>query len=156
VNVRPEKLLDEIGSRPHNPLIANAFFRSGQIELWGRGIEKMKKGCVADGLQAPEFDITASVFSICFHIRNNNKAIAEREIYSANNGGINCGINCGINEQQQSILKLFSENPTITTQATADSLGISKRSVDNHIRELKRLGLIEREGAKKNGRWIVK
>jgi len=26
-------------SNPHNPLIANAFFRSGQIEAWGRGLE---------------------------------------------------------------------------------------------------------------------
>ncbi|MDR1687934.1 MAG: putative DNA binding domain-containing protein [Clostridiales bacterium] len=77
-NIKPEKLLDGIGSKPHNPLIANTFFRSGQIEAWGRGIEKMKKGCVADGLPEPEFEIESFMFSIRFHIRDNNKAIAER------------------------------------------------------------------------------
>ena len=85
MNVQPEKLLSGIGSRPHNHLIANVFFRSGQIEAWGRGIEKMKKGCAADGLPEPEFDITSGIFSICFRIRDNNKAIAER---AAANGKI--------------------------------------------------------------------
>jgi len=74
-NVPPESLLEGIGSRPHNPLIAGTFFRSGQIEAWGRGIEKMKMGCLADKLPAPEFKILPTVFQICFRIRNNNKAL---------------------------------------------------------------------------------
>ena len=79
LNILPEKLLQGgLGSKPHNPLIANTFFRSGQIEAWGRGIEKMRKGCVADNLSEPEFEIASTIFSICFHIRDNNKAIAER------------------------------------------------------------------------------
>jgi len=65
-------------SAPYNPLIANAFFRSGQIEAWGRGIEKMKTACANDGLPEPEFRISANEFMICFHIRDNNKAIVER------------------------------------------------------------------------------
>jgi len=48
INMQPESILSGTVSQPHNPLIANAFFRSGQIEAWGRGIEKMKKGCTAD------------------------------------------------------------------------------------------------------------
>jgi len=28
-------------SKPYNPLIANAFFRAGLIESWGRGIQKI-------------------------------------------------------------------------------------------------------------------
>lgn len=35
------RLLDKHPSHPFNPLIANAFFRSGYIESWGRGIEKI-------------------------------------------------------------------------------------------------------------------
>jgi ATP-dependent DNA helicase RecG len=37
-HITPDNLFAGIGSKPHNPLIANAFFRSGQIEAWGRGI----------------------------------------------------------------------------------------------------------------------
>jgi ATP-dependent DNA helicase RecG len=71
------------------------------------------------------------------------------------NCGINFGLNCGINETQQKILSLFIQSPTITTQAVADSLGISRRSVDSHISHLKKAGLVEREGSRKVGRWIV-
>src|SRR3990167_8721770 len=35
VNLKKEK-------KPYNPLIANVFFRTGLIESWGRGIEKIK------------------------------------------------------------------------------------------------------------------
>jgi len=44
-------------SRPINPLIANAFFRSGFIESWGRGIEKICDACVEHGIPLPEYVI---------------------------------------------------------------------------------------------------
>ena len=158
INIRPETLLQgRIGSKPHNPLVASVFFRSGQIEAWGRGIEKMRKGCVADGLSEPEFEIASTVFSICFRIRNNNKAIAERsKIYSTNESGTKRGLNGGLNELQQSMIALFAKKPTITTQAVADTLGITRRSVEHHVSQLKQMGVLEREGAKKNGRWALK
>lgn len=43
-------LLKSHSSRPYNPDIANAFFRSGYVESWGRGISKMTELCVAEGL----------------------------------------------------------------------------------------------------------
>jgi len=50
-----ETMLQSNTSRPHNPLIANTFFRCGFIESWGRGIDKMNKACIADGLQSPVY-----------------------------------------------------------------------------------------------------
>ncbi len=38
-----EKLLGKHPSQPYNPLLANAFFRAGYIEAWGRGIEKIAR-----------------------------------------------------------------------------------------------------------------
>ena len=40
-----EKLLGKHPSQPYNPLLANAFFRAGYIEAWGRGIEKIAEEC---------------------------------------------------------------------------------------------------------------
>jgi len=42
-----EQLLSKHASKPFNPLIANAFFRAGMIESWGRGIEKINQECKA-------------------------------------------------------------------------------------------------------------
>ena len=38
-------LLGEHSSRPFNPYVANTFFRAGEIETWGRGIERMFEAC---------------------------------------------------------------------------------------------------------------
>ena len=48
-----ERLLGKHASAPFNSDVANAFFRGGQIESWGRGIERMVQSCLGAGLQAP-------------------------------------------------------------------------------------------------------
>ena len=50
-----ETFLEKHSSKPYNPDIANAFFRSGYIESWGRGITKMTNLCVEAGLPKPTF-----------------------------------------------------------------------------------------------------
>ena len=44
-----EDLLKKHSSHPYNPDIANAFFRIGYIESWGRGMDKMKNQCIKQG-----------------------------------------------------------------------------------------------------------
>ena len=41
-------------SQPYNPDIANAFFRAGMIEAWGRGIENMIQSCIDYGIAPPD------------------------------------------------------------------------------------------------------
>ena len=40
--------------RHFNPDVANAFFRAGMIEAWGRGIERIMQECVTVGVREPE------------------------------------------------------------------------------------------------------
>jgi len=40
-------------STPYNPAIANVFFRSGEIETWGRGIERIITACKDAGTPKP-------------------------------------------------------------------------------------------------------
>ena len=48
-----ERLLGKHPSVPFNPDVANTFFRAGQIESWGRGIERMMQVCRAAGAPDP-------------------------------------------------------------------------------------------------------
>ncbi|MGI8747713.1 MAG: Fic family protein [Deinococcus sp.] len=48
-----ERLLGKHPSLPFNPDVANTSFRAGQIESWGRGIERMVQVCRAAGAPAP-------------------------------------------------------------------------------------------------------
>lgn len=59
-----ENLLIKHPTKPYNPDIANAFFRSGYIELWGRGIFKMMKACFDDGLPKPTIKYEMSGYFI--------------------------------------------------------------------------------------------
>ena len=40
-----KNLLKQHPSRPYNPSVANAFFRAGEIEAWGRGIQRIFDAC---------------------------------------------------------------------------------------------------------------
>jgi len=61
-----ETMLQSNTSRPHNPLIANTFFRCGFIESWGRGIDKMNKACIAEGLQSPVYQTISDSVILTF------------------------------------------------------------------------------------------
>ena len=51
-----ERLLGKHPSLPFNPLLANAFFRAGYIEAWGRGIQKIQRECREHGISPPVYD----------------------------------------------------------------------------------------------------
>ena len=48
-----DTLLGAHSSSPYNPAIANAFFRAGEIEAWGRGVERIFAACAAAGTPKP-------------------------------------------------------------------------------------------------------
>jgi len=61
-----ENLLSKHSSKPYNPDIANAFFRVGYVESWGRGINKMRIECESAGLPIPTYKYEASDFWVEF------------------------------------------------------------------------------------------
>ena len=54
-----EKLFAKHSSKPFNPKLANVFFKSGMIEAWGRGFEKITEACRKYDGPLPEYDINA-------------------------------------------------------------------------------------------------
>ena len=55
----------------------------------------------------------------------------------------------------QKIINLIRENPYVTTQEMADSIGIIRRTIAKHIRSLQDKGIIKRIGPDKGGHWEV-
>ncbi len=58
-------------SQPHpsvlrNPLIAGAFHRTGAVEVWGRGTNRVIESCRAHGVEPPEFTEQAGVVTVTF------------------------------------------------------------------------------------------
>ncbi len=61
-----ERLLQSHQSKPHNPLLAGAFFRSGDIESWGRGIDKIRTACREHGSLFPVFHAEPTSMTVEF------------------------------------------------------------------------------------------
>ena len=76
LSVAPNSLLGKHISIPYNPDIANAFFRAGFIESWGRGIEKVLAACKEYGCPTPQWVFDGSVLSMTMKYK---KAESESE-----------------------------------------------------------------------------
>ncbi|MBU6284016.1 transcriptional regulator, partial [bacterium] len=64
--VRAEHLSREHLSVRRNPLIAEAFHRTGAIEAWGRGTNRVVAACRAHGIPDPEFGDEAGAVTVTF------------------------------------------------------------------------------------------
>lgn len=65
----PADLLGSHTSQPWNPLVANAFYRRGIIEQWGRGTLKIVELTRDAGLTAPAFDYRGGEVVVTFYPR---------------------------------------------------------------------------------------
>ena len=63
------------------------------------------------------------------------------------------GIKFGINEKR--LLLMLHDNPSLTATDMADRLGISQRAVEKQMKKLKDMGVISRQGSRKNGLWVI-
>ncbi|AZI19903.1 winged helix-turn-helix transcriptional regulator [Chryseobacterium taklimakanense] len=116
-------------SRPYNPDIANAFFRSGLIESWGRGTIKILNEAKAAKTPAPVFKYDDSGFYVIFNFE-------EISI-------------------EQKVLELIKKDSKITGTAIRKELKISDSTVKRILKSLQVDGIIQRSGNNRSGVWTV-
>jgi len=147
----------ELESERRNPVIADLFHRMRYMERRGSGLRKIvnetKKLHGYSDEFMPEFYSTHSSFKVV--LKNINYTDRQTENKPPNDVGLSVGIKVGINETQQNIIDLMTANPFITAEQISAEIGLSKRRVESNISKMKNDGLVEREGAKRNGRWVV-
>ena len=145
-----ERFLGKHSSEPFNPLLANAFFRAGYIESWGRGIEKITRECEAHGIAAPKYEFDRSGLMMTFQ--------ANPEHWQKAIGGENVGETTQKTTRKttQKIVVILKQNPFSSRQEIAKTLGdITENGVKYHLDKLKSAGIIQRIGADKGGHWEV-
>lgn len=116
-------------SRPYNPDIANAFFRAGLIESWGRGTIKIINEMRKAQLPAPNFKYDDSGFYIIFSF--------------------------GKVDLEKQILDLISENTKITVVKLAEILETNDKKIKRTLKELQDKKLLERIGTNRSGEWKI-
>ena len=65
-------------------------------------------------------------------------------------------INAKITVNQKKILEAVKQNPFLTQEELSEIVGISKLNINKNMKKLQEVGLLERIGADKNGKWQIK
>ncbi|MFZ2961162.1 MAG: ATP-binding protein, partial [Candidatus Ozemobacteraceae bacterium] len=167
------KLQAKHPSNPYNPLLAKAFFRSGYIESWGRGIEKIKRECREHGIKPPKFDSGYSGLMVTFHANplhiaragsftsvrtetNGDTTLKTTPKTGKNGDGLGDRLGDGLGDSPQSrILAHIKAKPTISITELSKLLGVSTTAIEKSLKRLKAKGLLKRVGQPKSGHWEI-
>ena len=162
-----EHLQEKHPSNPYNPLIANAFFRAGYIEAWGRGIAKINRECREHGIALPIFDYHMSGLMLTFHANPQHLIAALGEEMARRIFGEKVGEKTGVETTQkttqettqkttQKILVILTEHPSASRKEIAERLAdITENGVKYHLNRLRAEGKIRRVGPDRGGHWEV-
>ncbi|MCP5052532.1 MAG: winged helix-turn-helix transcriptional regulator [bacterium] len=163
-----ERLKQKHPSNPYNPDIANAFFRAGLIESWGRGIEKIDTECRKHGIPAPEYNYWPSSFMLEMDATEMLNSVYKQSL--PGNRGKESGKKGGqqrwsvkvvskggqkLTNKQQELFDILIRTPSISRKELSRLLEINESAVQKRLETLKKKGILEREGAAKNGSWKI-
>ena len=133
-----EGLIWEHPYKPYNLDIANAFFRAGMIESWGRGIERIQQACREAGIKLPEFCYQHSDLWVIFDLGASEKISKKTS-----------------EKTSEKILQAIQEDGKVTISQLSELTGVTTRSVERNIKKLQDEGMLERVGSAKGGRLEV-
>ena len=155
-----QRLLGKHPSNPPNPLLANAFFRAGYIESWGRGIEKISRECREHGLKPPIYDFEMSGLMLTFRANPADLPAAAEQAGGEKWGetpvetpGKTPGKTLG--KTPTRILEFLGNNPNLTVSEIAKLISKSDSAVNRAILKLQADGHLRRVGSRKAGHWEV-
>ena len=150
-----ETLLHSHKSMPYNPSIANAFYRAGYIEAWGRGIQKIIESCREYGSPEPEFTLLGDSLNVKFPALKSaviSKGHSDRmDVRKDDRMGVPI-------EQKLDgrVLDMIAAQRDISLSSLAEQLAVSYRTVQRSVKRLKEKGLLIRAGGNRYGYWEIK
>ena len=154
--------LYHIASRRRNPYLADIFHRLQLMERSGSGIKEIMNDYKASANitedRLPTFFSDESDFNVTFW--NLNYGVEQSESKGSNRevsdkvSDKSIG-NANLSDTEKQILSYISKNSNITQKELASQLGISEIGIRKAMAQLKKNGMIIREGSPKKGSWKV-
>lgn len=134
--IRAEMLSGDHPSILRNPLIAGAFHRTGAVEVWGRGTNRVIEACRAYGIAPPEFSEQAGVVTVTFRAAVGPE-VAKGRIWDQ------AGTKLGLSRDQAQVLEMAATPRSL--QELMEPSGRTNRTKfrDQVLSPLLEAGLIE-------------
>lgn len=151
-----EKLFQKHSSKPYNPKLADIFFKSGMIEAWGRGFDKIKEACEKYDGPLPEYDISEDGIMVlckaCDKYLNLLHGNSEENNSLNSNERIMSELMSGkMKEPLEKILEYLKDNTEITNAIGQELTGKSTAQVRRYLNALCDAGIIKsNKGTKGN------
>ena len=127
-------------SLPKNKELMKVFNDLDLVEQMGTGIIR-----ILQSYNKESFEFFPNFIRVTFPFNENKFKLTKNEIQNSN-----------ITETQNNIIGLMLDSPAITQETLARLLDVNIRTIQRNIKILMDMGLVERTGATKKGKWIVK
>lgn len=138
-----------------NRLIAEAFYLTGDIEKYGSGFRRIREEIANYPTMSLIFNEVPNGFEIELnYLEQKIITYKERDLERDLERDIERDIE-KLNDTQIKILKLIADNPRITQKRLSEIVEINDRNIRKYINELKKIGIIKREGGDRGGYWKV-
>jgi ATP-dependent DNA helicase RecG len=144
-----------ISSSRRNPVIADLFHRMKFMERRGSGLNKIvtettKLSGYSDKYK-PAFISTPTEFKVILknvNYRNDTQNVPL-------NVPANVPVNVRLNSTEKMIFEAIKADENVTYEQLAEITAKTRKTVMRNIKSLKSKNLIQREGADKNGKWVI-
>lgn len=165
-------------SKIRNEALSHAFSYMNLIEHWGSGIPRIFKTLSDAGLKEPEFiggdiDLRINIYrnQVNQYISNdliNDSSDLKNNLISDScdlKDDLNNDLNdlkddlkdelININKNDKNLLKLIMNDPTQSQRELSNQLKLSEATIKRMLNKMKNIGIIRREGSRRNGKWII-
>lgn len=153
-----DKLFMKHSSKPYNPKLANVFFKSGMIEAWGRGFEKIKEACTLYDGPLPEYEINeAGIMVLCKACDKYLDLLATKEKVDSIISDERIMSEKMSELKKEPIIKIMSylkDNEEITTTKGMEITGKSAAQVRRYLKALSGLGIIKSTRSTKGNVYV--
>ncbi len=139
-DLRIEDLKRKHSSRPHNPILASAFFKGGLIEAWGRGTIKIINECKKAGLPEPIIEYVSGGISV---------TILKKESALLNK------VSLDLNARQLKAIDYLKQHGRITNKIYQQINTISRETATIDLRKLIENEIVKAMGKKGAGSYYI-
>lgn len=136
-------------SKRRNPLIADLFRRIEMVEAWGRGMTLIHQNAPTVTFRQVAGLFIASFARPSFSL-NDQEAVEKTVDKTVDNGN-----KPTLTAREEALLRLLASSPHMTQKQLADQMGLTERGVRYLTDKLQKMGLLQRQGGKKAGQWVV-
>lgn len=144
-------------SYPRNRNIANAFYKAGFVESWGRGFKKIAEEFDRAGMPMPVIEENGGGVTAIIQRKAISEVIAERDgdVGDMSETNVENVSETNLTERQRFILSVIKANPYVTGKAMSETLSVTQRTVERDLAVLQKAGIIRHEGRVNAGIWVI-